>query len=742
MIIGRIDWFGGQNNKTQIINNYGFVIPLEGDNTQGIYVHRDDVPVQLQNIIEGTKGKGVYVQFEIDINRNRAININLMKFIGTAEWSSRGTWRIVCEERSSLYLKSHELFHSEDVIVFGLRYVSDNRDEVILANKIDNLLDDKEIIEKCITSNNFFIVKKALVKYLLSKSTDDAIEFTKSILKKLELDEKPRNILITEIAQKIPKVIIYSSYLRAYLKSSDYNSSSYGDFIDKNINSVDTSKKQELINELIDNVNKASTRQRSIYWNQVKYLQENIDYRNCLWNIAPTEKKKQIIKDRFRIFFEIVSLFNNSDYPYAKAVSTDWRELYRLDEIDKKLASKWIDSNSKNTNNNFVAARMISARGAEKLAIKFYEALGYRVEDISAHQVTQKSQNWKQGDIRLNETDLLDVKNACSSVNSNVYSSFCVPEFKKNRGNDVKIIAVLSPYLQLEYIDGIKEVKFPVTNPKVLGCFDKIKLRQLEDIFSDRFIHINIISKEFDTKNYLPHWLFDYDEHFYVRQIDLIHKIQSFQDTDIPTWEDILMVDDCNPLPLFIAAKRQLPNNWLNPNHLPEWKVTFINYLLNLPVESISLAHLFLSLLKHFLSMLSYNASDFSPQKYLDILYVSSEMNRPIKLYDPLNTIKDFCDTLQSLWENRKKVNLAEFKIFKFNGKGLLQAKRLESESILTTILAYCGGSVDKKGKCGYTPLVIGKHENCLVCGRLICPKENCGYCSERCSSYEMRKKS
>ncbi|OUL28987.1 hypothetical protein [Nostoc sp. 106C] len=111
-----------------------------------------------------------------------------------------------------------------------------------------------------------------------------------------------------------------------------------------------------------------------------------------------------------------------------------------------------------------------------------------------------------------------------------------------------------------------------------------------------------------------------------------------------------------------------------------------------------------------------------------------------LKLYDPLNTIKDFCASLQSLWENREKANLAEFKVFKFNGRGLLQGQRSEQDNNLTTILAYCGGKVEKKGKCRFTPLVVGKHDNCPTCGRLICPQNDCGYCSDKCPSHELRK--
>ena len=138
--------------------------------------------------------------------------------------------------------------------------------------------------------------------------------------------------------------------------------------------------------------------------------------------------------------------------------------------------------------------------------------------------------------------------------------------------------------------------------------------------------------------------------------------------------------------------------------------------------------------------MLSYRGGDYSPQRYLEVLYLSGMQINPLKLYDPLNIIKDFCDTLQILWDNRQASRLDEFKIFKFSGQGLLKGKRTESEYIMTTILAYCGGWVDGMGKCGFSPLAIGREQNCPVCGRLICPKDNCGFCTDRCSGYIERK--
>ena len=374
MTTGIIDWFGGCNNKLQRANDYGFIIPLKEEYTQNIYVHRDDVPIKLQKIIEGRKGKGTYVQFEIDKERNRAINIKLMSFVGTVEHYGRETWYVKCEEHNNLSFKSHNVvFHSEDVISFGVRYISDKYNEVILIKKIDNSINNQEIIQKCINSNNFTIFKKVFTKYLLSKSTDDAIEFTLNLFKKLKFNATRINLLIRELATKAPLILISSSYLRAYLKFNEFDLKSYCHLLNEHLDYVDASLKQELIDELMEDVKKASSWQRSIYWEQARYLQENLDYKNFLWEITPIDKKKQIIEERFRDFFEIVSLFNNSDFPYASDISNKWSELYKLDEIDKTLISKW---NSDVSHNRHIAAQMISARGAEKLVMKLYKETG------------------------------------------------------------------------------------------------------------------------------------------------------------------------------------------------------------------------------------------------------------------------------------------------------------------------------------------------------------------------------
>jgi len=738
MLISRIKWFGGLNNQTKKINNYGFILPLEGEDNEKIFVHRNDIPVHLQDSLEGKKGEGVYVQFEIETGSNGkyAVNVDLLTFVGIVKWFDRGRGHIKRDLHPNIRFTSYESFDSGDILHFGLRYNSQlNQDEGILVQKVNNFTDNQKIIQKCIKSENPDIFLIFLIDFLQILPVEKAVSL---IIEKRKVikDLQKRRKFLEELCEKTENLFLASSELRSFLPINEYASNSYGCFIDKYINSVDEPLRQELLSEVIERLRKASDLQSSIYWNQVKYLQQNLEYKGFLWDVAPAERKKQLIQDKYKKFFETVSQFNDSDYPYEQATNIDWLDLYNFEDVDKTLIKKW-DSNV--SHHPFTEAKMISARGAEKLVIQFYKAFGYTVEDISVHQVTQESQDWIKGDVRLNSWQLLDVKNARSSVNSKVYSEFCIPSFKQYRGNDVKVIGVLSPYLKKEEIDRIKEPSFWRSNQKVsvLGAFDKTKLQELEVLFSDRLIRIDM-SRGFDPKTYLPHWLFDYEDPFYVKQLEVVAQFQQLQDTNIPSWEDVLTVG-YKPLPLFIAAKRKLLQEWLSS--LPQWQVAFINSLLNLPIERISLPYVFLSLLTHFLTMLSYDGSDYSPQQYQEVLYTNSGMFRPLKLYDPLNTIKDFCDTLQSLWEHREKANLTEFKIFKFNGRGLLKGKLSEAERIETTILAYCGGWIEKKGKCGFTPLVIGEHQICPTCRRIICPKEDCHHCKDDCPSRLFKKK-
>ena len=321
-----------------------------------------------------------------------------------------------------------------------------------------------------------------------------------------------------------------------------------------------------------------------------------------------------------------------------------------------------------------------------------------------------------------------------------VHSDICVRKFKENQGEDIVIAAVLSPYLQLKFMDGSDTSHFPVDDPIYLGELSYKRLKILTETFSEKGIKLDMAREQFDPKSYLPPWLFDYDEQFYQNQISISEKLKILQDNEIPSYDDFEILDEGSIeayIPLFIFANKPIPETWRQ--QIPQWKITLIELLYRQDNSCLTLSHVYMSILKHFLLMLfngdiNYNSTN--------IMSLFGDKTHPLKIHDPRGIIKDFCDTLATLWNARKEVNLNGFNIFKFSGRGLLQGKR-EGETSYTKLLAYCGGKIKEDEKCRYSPLIIKKGNTCPECHYLICPK--CGYCrvdrkgNSDCSEYKRR---
>ena len=95
---------------------------------------------------------------------------------------------------------------------------------------------------------------------------------------------------------------------------------------------------------------------------------------------------------------------------------------------------------------------------------------------------------------------MIDVKNARQNVNSSIYSEFCIPKFKEERGQDVFIAAVLSPYLQLQYMNSNGATsRFRIDNPKYLGELTYSQLQNLTQSFSDSVVRLDM-TRGFDPK--------------------------------------------------------------------------------------------------------------------------------------------------------------------------------------------------------------------------------------------------
>jgi len=660
-----------------------------------------------------------YLSIVDDIDATKYI-LNKIKTLNTQE---------ISEIFSLIYTDYDHFFLLSDELRQQLKELSLEKYTQFIENNLWSVDEETQIklwsefVDIIHSSNELSVIFELLQFYLVHAYTQDAIKF---IVEKIAVLEQSKiSKFLSKSFEYNEEAFLENQSLHPYLR--EYNFNQYLEVAQQILESDNQSLRQSVVQNLIDFLSNCSDEQQSLAWRHVSYLKDNLEYRAYLWEIAPLEYQRKLIKEKYADFFTLVEEFKNSGYPYSQYISKDYKELYNFKESDRDLAEKW----GNNTENTFVRAKMLSARGAEKLVQYFYQNLGADVEDIAAHQISNKSELWRQADICVNEGNsrkLIDVKNGRQDVNSKVYSEFCIRKFKEERGQDVVIAAVLSPYLQLQYMNR-NGAHFRIDNPKYLGELTHAQLQALTQNFSDSVIRLDM-TRGFDPKSYLAPWLFDYNDEFYKEQIDIANKLKNLQDDQIPSYDDLKLLDrKLYPhVPLFIFANKAIPLTW--QKRIPLWAKKFLKSLYRQDNSLLKLPQVYLSILKHFLMMLSDNESKYSPSK---ILFLLGDPNNPMKIYDPLGIINNFCQTLDIVWDNRQQARLSDFKIFKFHGKGLLSGKRSESDFNETTIVAYCGGEIEGKGSCGKSPLILGRERSCPVCGKLICPGTDdnyCGFCS------------
>jgi hypothetical protein len=381
-----------------------------------------------------------------------------------------------------------------------------------------------------------------------------------------------------------------------------------------------------------------------------------------------------------------------------------------------------------NSNNvDFELARMLSARCAEKAARRFYEFLGHGVTDISLGQLSRDSDEWKQYDLLVGGEKPVDVKNARPPLHCrDRYMQHIVRRLKHARRKDVTIVAVLSPYLKLDRIDNAV-FGSDLGQITILGETDRAAITQLQERFSEAGRVAVKVETYVEHHYVIPPWAFEYPPEFYNSRNLGRGELRECGYSGMAPLNEFRRFCT-NPLPAFLFAGLPLPSHW--DKELSPWEVDFYRSLLPLNEETVSMPVLFLTLLTHFIKMASKESdvAGYHPAKYRLFLFSENDQqcNRPLGLHDPLDIIRNLLSTLEVLWSHRDAIRFHEFGRFDFQGLGMLRGTRRGTRRT-ETILAYCGGLVSGKGKCGYSPLIIGQNPTCEVCNKLICPK--CGYC-------------
>ena len=420
----------------------------------------------------------------------------------------------------------------------------------------------------------------------------------------------------------------------------------------------------------------------------------------------------------------------NRKYPGIKqaieALSNSVGQIERSTEIyssmspqDRQLALSWAG-----TDLDYEIAKMLSARGAELIIAEFFTEIGRAVIDTAIHQVTGESAQWKTHDLLIDSACPVDVKNARCTVNGNTFIEYTIKRFKTDsQGRSVIIVGVLSPYLTLEEFE--RKSIWHRSFIKILGTITQGKVQNLEQEFSKRELTV-----DFGDAQRWPIWIFNNELDWFSDQREAIVGFSKCAVQVKP--EDWL---ECQQIviPAFLIAGMEVPKRYRE--ELLEWQNWYMDKIIaKSKAGELILPWLYLFTFHHFLDAItnlgSAESMGYSPEGYNELLFYSENIaERPASLIDPVRVLKTLIETLNTLWGSRHSTNLVSLRSFVFRGEGLLRG--IDRQGRKVTVLAYCGGFIKGKGKCGHSPLVIGQQETCRNCQMLICDK--CGHCSERC---------
>jgi len=373
--------------------------------------------------------------------------------------------------------------------------------------------------------------------------------------------------------------------------------------------------------------------------------------------------------------------------------------------------------------------RMLSARLAEKAVSSFFQAQSCIVHDISITQLSEStSPEWPYCDLNIDGVPI-DVKNARRSrKNPDRYVSHSVPRFKEARTLEaVQVAGVLSHWLLVEKMLSQGETVL------FLGLTNTQEHEQIRREIGDGLL-ILTFRHGLSGPSFLPPWIFSYPKSLYQARSAAISELRAL---DFPDWR-ICSEAKLNPLPAFIAAGRHYRYQPEIP--LSDSQRALVTLLIMREKRiGLSLAVVFLSILEHFVGMLSRGLEDsYNAEDYARLIFPTADRTRPLFLYDPLRTIDTLLTSLSTLWHARTS-DLDGFRIFRLQDLNILLGKRTANDSQWRTLMAYCGGWLEEPviRPCGTIPLVLGSCRSC-ACGRLICP--NCDFCSASCTSAIERK--
>ena len=410
-----------------------------------------------------------------------------------------------------------------------------------------------------------------------------------------------------------------------------------------------------------------------------------------------------------------------------------------MSDKDRQLASTWVRDRTPHEQ-----AKMLSARYAELAVARFFRSLNQRVDDIAMHQLTGQTDAWRNFDLLIDGKFPVDVKNARNTIKGNTFVQYTVKKFKQTQENvNVQIFGVLSPYKTLEKMnsDGDENVpRYKLEPIRLLGQTNSQTITALEQEFSKRGLRI-----DFGPPDKWPVWVFENSLEWFDEQKEAILIVRKHAGQILEQHLEKLGKPILFLLPLCGIDPPQPEKKF----GLLPWQVWFWRQLTEKGKKNdLTLPWVYLFIFHHFIEAItnveSAERQKFSPNGYFHLLFDSTSeskpklsahrtstpnRSRPLGLIDNLETVDKLIKTLSVLWKTRHITKISSLSSFVLKGEGLLQATTPNGQKV--SIVAYCGGFIPTKGKCGNSPLIKGHHPTCEECGKLIC--DMCGHCSTEC---------
>ena len=374
---------------------------------------------------------------------------------------------------------------------------------------------------------------------------------------------------------------------------------------------------------------------------------------------------------------------------------------------------------------DFEAARLWSARVAEKTTMGYYRALGRDVVDTSITQLSLGASEWKTHDIVASRS-LLDVKNARRSFPSKSYSEYSVARFKvARRSEEVRVVGVLSQYLTADQIAGAQS-----STVVELGEVSRADIQELQQWMNEMFGDVLDLSTLQDD-GFLPGWVFEYPEEYQPKRGNALNSIPDL----ILDWKRENVGTDTFPKYLLPFSDDE---EFIGAFEFTSAELRVWHQLIAQRREiGFSRRTLFGFVLGNVLSNLRTSSDIFPPCRLLEWLFSRRDAMHiyPLGLHDPEMYIWSLIQTLQQMWDLVHD-QLLTFQMFRLRGPRILQGR--DQSGHWRTIIAYCGGRLGKPfGKCGKDPIFLGESRSCSTCGRLVCPE--CSFCSNHCAEGKLR---